>query len=217
MSIILPIQRPFTNLIFSGVKPVEFRNRLPRLLKIGDRIFIYESKCKNGKGKVVGFADVKDIQEIDKGVRYGAYILSQYYLPLYGTSEEIDAYSKVKAIQIEGVKKGFAIQNIMEDKMLDFFMKNKRQMNINELQSYLSNNQNQLKAKMSSEFNEKVDEWGERIGFYDKYGESHWRYAILLENPTLYDLPKEISEFKNLDGITIRTAPQSFCYVKDMD
>lgn len=66
MDILLPIQRPYTDLIFKGFKPFEFRTRIPQNLLLGDTIYIYESKAKGGTGKVIGHAKLKGILPISK-------------------------------------------------------------------------------------------------------------------------------------------------------
>ena len=42
--ILMPICRPWTDRIFAGEKPFEFRNRIGTYWGHGSKIFIYESK-----------------------------------------------------------------------------------------------------------------------------------------------------------------------------
>lgn len=216
MNILLPIRQPFTSQIFSGIKPVEFRNRIPRNLHPGDKVYIYESKYKGGSGKVLGYATVKTIHEIDQKIKYGSYILSEFYLSLFGTDEEKAAFEKVKSLQIEGIKKGFAIQYIMEPQRLEFLSIYRRQFSDREAFNYCSLKENLDNMDNSKEYCNKVDTWGEEIGFYDESGRSQWKYAIELENPVKFNIRKDLTKFRKLDKTVITKAPQSFCYIKDI-
>ena len=42
MNIVISIHKPFCEQIFTGVKPLEFRNNLPKALFPGDKVFVYE-------------------------------------------------------------------------------------------------------------------------------------------------------------------------------
>ena len=60
-NILMPIRKPWTDMILSGEKPFEFRNRLGRFWGVGSRIYIYESKAQGGAGMVVGEAVIAGI------------------------------------------------------------------------------------------------------------------------------------------------------------
>ena len=42
MNIVISIHKPFCEQIFTGVKPLEFRNNLPKALFPGDKVFVYQ-------------------------------------------------------------------------------------------------------------------------------------------------------------------------------
>ena len=54
MNIVISIHKPFCEQIFTGVKPLEFRNNLPKALFPGDKVFVYETYAVGGSKKVVG-------------------------------------------------------------------------------------------------------------------------------------------------------------------
>ncbi|MEE0991525.1 MAG: hypothetical protein UH542_00905 [Bacteroidales bacterium] len=60
-----------------------------------------------------------------------------------------------------------------------------------------------------------IDAWLKKIGFYDRYGESKYRYGIIFKDVIKYNTPRNLSEFRNKSGDAILTAPQSFVYTID--
>lgn len=94
MDVIYSIRKPYTDMIFTGVKPIELRKKIPAKLEIGSKIFIYETKYKNGIGKIKGVAKVKAIEKINNSHQSAISILSFYYLSLFGTKEEKELYEK---------------------------------------------------------------------------------------------------------------------------
>lgn len=94
VDVIYSIRKPYTDMIFAGTKPIEFRKKIPTKLEIGSKIFIYETKYKDGIGKIKGVARVKAIEQINKGNQPSISILSHYYLTLFGTEEEKEFYKE---------------------------------------------------------------------------------------------------------------------------
>ena len=46
----------------------------------------------------------------------------------------------------------------------------------------------------------------------NKYEETNYKYAYVLDNIIKYEKPKNISEFKNKNGESIKNPPQSYIY-----
>ena len=59
---------------------------------------------------------------------------------------------------------------------------------------------------------QEIDDWLTKIGFYNKYEETNYKYAYVLDNIIKYEKPKNISEFKNKNGENIKNPPQSYIY-----
>ena len=59
---------------------------------------------------------------------------------------------------------------------------------------------------------QEIDDWLTKIGFYNKYEETNYKYAYVLDNIIKYEKPKNISEFKNKNGEIIKNPPQSYIY-----
>ena len=66
----------------------------------------------------------------------------------------------------------------------------------------------------SSKYISECDDWLEKLGFYDQYGESNWKYAIKLDNVLEYKEPILLSDLNDKNGVPISRAPQSWMYCK---
>ncbi|MEI3163402.1 MAG: hypothetical protein V8S74_08460 [Lachnospirales bacterium] len=67
MNIMISINPPYTKMILSGYKPVEYRKKILKNIKPLDKVYIYETKNHNGQGKVVGSAVIYDIYKLYYG------------------------------------------------------------------------------------------------------------------------------------------------------
>ena len=54
MSIIISIYKHWTQMILNKEKPIEFRTKLPKDFKTGDKIYIYETARYGGARAIVG-------------------------------------------------------------------------------------------------------------------------------------------------------------------
>jgi predicted transcriptional regulator len=61
MDYLISINPPYTDMIFIGEKGTEYRKQIISKMKVGDRLFIYETKNKGGIGKVIGCVNISDI------------------------------------------------------------------------------------------------------------------------------------------------------------
>lgn len=67
MDVMISINPPYTNMIFGGIKPMEFRKKvLNEMLKDDpDRnIYVYETKNHGGCGKVIGKAKIEKVYKV---------------------------------------------------------------------------------------------------------------------------------------------------------
>ncbi|MDO4301913.1 MAG: hypothetical protein Q4D26_11040 [Clostridia bacterium] len=64
MDIMISITPPYTKMILSGYKPVEYRKKILKNIKLLDKVYIYETKNNNGQGKVIGATVICDIYKL---------------------------------------------------------------------------------------------------------------------------------------------------------
>lgn len=224
MNIITSIHRKYTEKIFSGEKPFEFRSKLPNDFGIGDIIYIYETSKNKGVKKVIAECKVKNIIKLtnDKGEYscFGAYHFIDYYFSHIKHQEDIaEKFRTVKEEfkdKFTNYKYGFIINYALSDIELDHIRKTGRPYDT--FTEFPNGYQDKRLVKLLND-NEKTyncikecDEWLSNIGFYYNYDESYWKYAIELTEIKKYDKPKEISEFIGRNGVALKRPPQSWCY-----
>lgn len=64
MPVMISINPPYSNMIFDGTKPFEFRNQLIQAVVPGAAVYVYETKNKHGLGCVIGEAKVDNIYRL---------------------------------------------------------------------------------------------------------------------------------------------------------
>lgn len=205
-------------MILSGEKTLEFRTRLPKDFHIGEKIYFYETSRQNGRKMVVGEATVKDIISVcnkdGKWPMVGCYPFTEYYFSEIKKDEKM--YNLYKSLKEElgnlkqykyGYLMGYfqspkEIQSLRENgSLIDTFkLSNKEAWEVID-----ANNKSDKTAQ-------EIDDWLTKIGFYNKYEETNYKYAYVLDNIIKYEKPKNISEFKNKNGEIIKNPPQSYIY-----
>ena len=205
-------------MILSGEKTLEFRTRLPKDFHIGEKIYFYETSRQNGRKMVVGEATVKDIISVcnkdGKWPMVGCYPFTEYYFSEIKKDEKM--YNLYKSLKEElgnlkqykyGYLMGYfqspkEIQSLRENgSLIDTFkLSNKEAWEVID-----ANNKSDKTAQ-------EIDDWLTKIGFYNKYEETNYKYAYVLDNIIRYEKPKNISEFKNKNGESIKNPPQSYIY-----
>ena len=205
-------------MILSGEKTLEFRTRLPKDFHIGEKIYFYETSRQNGRKMVVGEATVKDIISVcnkdGKWPMVGCYPFTEYYFSEIKKDEKM--YNLYKSLKEElgnlkqykyGYLMGYfqspkEIQSLRENgSLIDTFkLSNKEAWEVID-----ANNKSDKTAQ-------EIDDWLTKIGFYNKYEETNYKYAYVLDNIIKYEKPKNISEFKNKNGESIKNPPQSYIY-----
>ena len=218
MNIIISLYKHWSNMILSGEKTLEFRTRLPKDFHIGEKIYFYETSRQNGRKMVVGEATVKDIISVcnkdGKWPMVGCYPFTEYYFSEIKKDEKM--YNLYKSLKEElgnlkqykyGYLMGYfqspkEIQSLRENgSLIDTFkLSNKEAWEVID-----ANNKSDKTAQ-------EIDDWLTKIGFYNKYEETNYKYAYVLDNIIRYEKPKNISEFKNKNGESIKNPPQSYIY-----
>lgn len=224
MNIIISLHREWTEKITENIKPFEFRTKLPKNLKIGDTLFLYETSKHGGQKKIIGECKVKSILPLtnEKGEypMYGAYNLIDYYYNKIKHLPEIgEKFRKVKeefGNKLENYRYGSEISYAFSEKELESLRKTGNLLNLwdttknsfddEELKEILDDNEKAYK------YIEECDDWLRSIGFYNDGEESFWTYAIEIYDVKKYDVPKSLNEFNNQNGNPIAVAPQSWCY-----
>lgn len=230
MAIIYPIHKQFNDKIFNDDilylqhkdcslsrhkryrKNFEFRTKLPKNLKTGDKIYVYETKKRRGCGKVIGEFTVGEIFPCNYA--YGAYPFIAYFCRHILKNEDYaKKYERAMKVDLPKYKKGFIIKYALDNESMDFIEKYGRPP---ELIDYLYDK----KRCENMDEAERVWKWTDAyltaIGFFDDTGESNYKIAIEIKDPVSYAYPKELSDFKKLDGSIVEKAPQSFCYVEEI-
>lgn len=218
IGIIYPIYKVFNGLIFDNFvlrldknklittrKTFEFRTRLPKELETGTKIYIYEPAKKGGCRKVVGEFQVGKILNCDYHI--GSYPFMPYFCRNVLKNEEYaEKFETALHAEMPDFKAGTAINFALDENSMKIIEKTGRYPDFIE--------QNQNKVKKTREIIEQCDQWLSKLGFYNEYSESNYKYALETVNPIRYETPKELSEFTKLDGTPVLKAPQGFVYVK---
>lgn len=212
MNVILPIHKPYTDRIFNGRKPFEFRNRIPKLEKY-DKVFVYETK-KNGCGMVVGYFTVKSVEEIVHS-KLGAYQYVSEYAHIYYNKEIQRLVDKAMTIKLKDCANDLVLCYIFMEDCLDEMLRTNRPPgeSFNNLLYKDIKNYQEIKEKQNT-FIQGCDNWLSDMGYYnaEEGNKSEWKYRIRIAGTCQYENPKPITEFLNRKGKIIEKAPQGFCY-----
>ena len=212
MAVIYPIYKVFNDLIFSGTKPFEFRTRLPKNLTTGTKVYIYEPVKHCGCRKVVGEFAVGNILHCDYHI--GCIPFLPYFCRNVLKDEDYaQKFEKALSIPMPEYKKGFAAQFALDKESIKHIEKTGKPP---KPEDYLYNHARCVKLDKVEEIMDMTDCWLRRIGFYNAFDESNYKFALEIINPVRYTTPKDLGEFKKLDGTKIEKAPQSFVYAQDM-
>lgn len=213
MDILMSIRKPYTGRIFDGTKPMEFRTRIGKNFDCVDTIYIYETKRNSGSGSVIGSVKIKKIIPIPK-MKMGTYFLLPYYVDKYGTDEEKETVKKAMDIELNGYSNSLVLSYLFQDDALSYMKETG--LPPEHYHTYGSDLKEYNKAKQKeNDLCERCDCWGRKIGFYDEYDESYWKFAIQLENPVLFKIPMEVGDFRCKNGNRLKRAPQGWCYVME--
>ena len=212
MDILMSVHKKYLSEIFAGNKPFEFRNVLPKNLSKGDTIYFYETSKNGGCKKIVGEAKIKDFHFL---------LNSEGEYPLLGAYNFIDfwcenfLHNSVYAEQFRLCKK-YNLTNYKYGSQIDFALSYfcmKYIMQDEWPPIEITMLPNVIKErKMANDLLKECDRWLRKIGFYNEYDESYWKYAIEINNIKKYDFPISLAAFTDNRGNIIKGPPQSWMY-----
>ena len=211
MNIIISIHNIWANKIFSGEKTLEFRNNLPRNIKPGDKVYIYETYKNSGRKMVVGYFTLKKAYPIPKCGRCGYTSFIQYWAKEIVKDEELSKLID----RCANVKMNHHYQDIVYsymycDEVLDYMEKNHDMPELG-MREYMDKTFLANRDK-SEKITRDCDHWLETIGYYNDCCESYYSHVFEILNPVRFNNPIPISEFLNTKNENIEKAPQSWCY-----
>ena len=207
MNIVISIHKPFCEQIFTGVKPLEFRNNLPKALFPGDKVFVYETYAVGGSKKVVGEFQVKSILKSSLKSRVGTYNYLDYYTENILRDE--DATKRVrrcKKITVANYYQDIVFPYMYIDDCLDFMEKN----HAIPPDTFKTSDYWTQRARADALCFD-CDNWLTSIGYINNKGYCY-PYAFEIDNPIRYLNPVPITEFCLPNGNMLTKAPQSWCY-----
>lgn len=222
MDIIISSYPHWTRMVLSGKKPLEFRKTLPKGIRPGDTIYLYETRGHNGAGAIVGKCKLQSVINVcrddGKWPVNGSYPFIDYWCEhILKDKYKAEIYRKVKEeflYKFEHYKHGYIIDFAFCEEELDHIREHGRPINTWEVMDF-ELVQRILKAnEMSRYLQRQCDNWLSLIGFYNEGGESDYKYALVLTDIEHFSTPIQITKFKNKNGDAIQAAPQSWMYTR---
>lgn len=229
MAIMYPIYKQFIDLMIDGdildcrdrnsvagrlcrfKKDFEFRTRLPKDLKAGDKVYIYEPKKHGGSGKIVAEFTVGKIIRCD--YPFGAFpFIVHFCRDILKNEDYAKKFERAVKVDLPQYKAGFAMKYALDDESMDCIEKTK---DVPDIITYLYDRSRFENIDESERVWKWTDSYLSKIGLYNDCGESNYKFAIEILNPVRYNTPKDLSEFTKTDGSLVEKAPQSFVYVND--
>jgi predicted transcriptional regulator len=230
MAIMYPIYKIWNDRIFDGdildfrdsrtktgklcryKKDFEFRTRLPKNLKTGDKVYIYEPKKHSGSGKVVGEFTVGEI--IPCNYPFGAYpFIVHFCRNVLKNEEYAEKFEKAVKTELPNYKKGYVLKYALDDESMNCI---KQYGHTPDISSYLFDKIRCENLDESERVWKWCDEYLRQCGFYSDTGESNYKFAMTIINPIRYQIPKSLCEFEKINGGAIEKSPQSFVYVQEI-
>lgn len=224
MNIIYALHKCWCDKIFDGSKPIEFRTKLPKNLKSGTKLYLYETAKNNGARAIVGECVVDYIIPVlsstknNKWPICGAYPFIDYYFEhIKGDKEIAEHYRKLKKEfdAYENYRYGFILNYAFCEEELTSLRTTGSLIDTFKISDYDLVKKIIDKNDIGNKRIEECDNWLSKIGYYNEFDETYYQYGIVLKDIKKYDTPKPIGDFKNKDGEQIKFAPQSFIYTKD--
>jgi predicted transcriptional regulator len=193
-------------------KDFEFRTRLPKALKTGDKVYIYEPVKHGGSGKVVAEFTVGNIMKCD--YPFGAYpFIVHFCRDILKNEDYAKKFERAVSVDLTQYKTGFAMKYALDDESVDCIEKTG---DIPDIITYLYDRFRFKNIDESERVWKWTDEYLTRIGLYNDFGESNYKFAIEVLNPIQYETPKNLSNFRKLDDSVVGKPPQSFVYVQEI-
>ena len=213
MNYMFSIKKEYADLIFNEIKPFDFRNVCPNL-DDGDKVYLYEIKS-SGCGKVVGYFIVENISKIPHS-KIGTYLYIDTYAKMFCDEKIQESVNKAKQVEFEDYYNSYVLDFLFKDDLIEEMIKTHKppiidywKMNQDEMKEY-----NLIKQKQT-DFCQTCDEWLKKIGFYNEYDESTWKYQINIKNVVKFEKPIDVNKFQLRNGNYITNGPQNFYYIKN--
>lgn len=219
MDVMYSLYKLWTDMILSGQKPLEFRTKLPKELKPGTKIYLYETRKHGGAGAVVGECTVSDIipvlSEEGKWPICGNYPFLEFFCENVLNDAVMAEHIRMCKTEFKGkpenYRYGYLTKYMFSPESLDSLRETGHPIDI--MQLTIPQRDKILKDFAVAEKLELAcDDWLTSIGFYNSCGETNYRFGLVLANPIRYANPKPISDFTNTKGERIEAPPQSYCY-----
>ena len=212
MNCMITMSKEYIDLIFNGKKPFDFKNVSPKL-KEDDKVYLFDSSQK----KVRGYYTVKDISEINhKKIKIGTYLFIDIFAKIFCDEKIQKSVNKAKQVEFENYYNSYVLEFLFMDDLIEEMIKTHKppiidywKMNQDEMKEY-----NQMRQKQT-EFCKACDEWLKKIGFYNEYDESTWKYQINIKNVVKFEKPIDVNKFQLRNGNYITNGPQNFYYIKN--
>ncbi len=221
MNIIYALHKCWCDKIFDGSKPIEFRTKLPKNLKSGTKLYLYETAKNNGARAIVGECVVDYIIPVlsDKGKWpiLGCYPFIDYFYENIKKDKETADYFRALKKEFdtyENYRYGFILGYSHSPLELESLRTTGSLMNLYPC-DFETVNRVVKDNEKSGKYAEECDDWLTQIGFYDDGGETYYQYGIVLKDIKKYTEPKQINTFEDKDGVAIQKAPQSFMYTRN--
>lgn len=219
MNVMYSLYKHWCDMILSGKKPLEFRTKLPKDMKPGTKIYLYETKKHGGAGCIVGECTVQDIipvlSEDGKWPICGNFPFLEYYCEAILKDEAMAKHIRMCKAEFKGKPENYRYGYITKYMFSPESLESLRQTGapIDLMKLDIEARDKVLRDfAVADKLEHACDEWLETIGFYNEYGETSYRYGLVLTNPIRYNKPKHITDFVNPKGERIQTPPQSYCY-----
>lgn len=202
MDIIMSMCRPWGDMILNKEKPFEFRNFYPRSFNHGDKIFIYESKNGNGRGKVIGYFTTNDYIDFDTSFLESQFIL--YFLKNIKPNKELYSdFEEALKINVPGYKKNSWILYATDKEAIKC---------MRDTGKWVDATRVNHEAKIAGEIAiSECGNWLTKIGLFDDSGETRYKRALVIDKVVKFDNPVPLSIFT---GDSNARAPQSWMYFK---
>lgn len=193
-NILLPLHHTWLDLVFSGGKPFEFRNKIGTHWGIGSQVFFYETKRNGGAGLVMGRAQIGDMQAIPQNAVGPPRFLLRYWVEHVFERKEslLPLLDELGDYELPHYRKGTILRYLGRPELM------RKVMTASEWVFLDYEGENPVYE---------CEEWLKRIGLIDNYGRYSYQVAIRLENIEKFDSPIALSE------LGIRRAPQGWCYM----
>lgn len=215
MCILMSLYNIWIEKILNNEKPLEFRNNIGKNFKKGEKIYLYETSKNKGRKMVVGEVLIKDIQEI-KFSKIGSYGLIKYYAQnILKDKKVVESIEEIYKFDLPNYDPSYKLYYLFQPDVLQLIKDTDKLPELMKMSTEEYREYDNLQKKAISII-KGCDKWLNNIGYYNQYGETFYKNYIELEKPIRYKTPIPLSKFKNLNGDTIKRAPQSWCYVQDL-